>query len=171
MRKILSIIILSAMVIGMFGLFGCTKKKGLETSRFFDKEPGTMLVDYFEKVVGTPEEMGYYELVLYTYSKSEVLLLEYTDGGLESEKLTEYLVPPQAAQDAFDVIEEYKVAGWSERSDTYGITGMSYVVRFPDGADGYIRASSESMPEDGRAAFTALRASLSRYLNEAYLKK
>lgn len=127
-----------------------------------------MLVDSFERVVGTPEVQGYSELVLYAYSDTQALLERYEDGGLESERMTAYLVPIEAAADALTAIRDAGMDDWNRRRDTAGICGKLYVCRYRMQDGTYNRVSSEQMPQDGIAAFGAVRAALSAYLKEEY---
>ena len=130
---------------------------------------GELLVDSFEKVVGTPEEQGYGELVLYARSDSQVLLECYTDGGLDTERMTAYLVPIDAAKEALAAVVESEMDSWAGRDDTVGLCGMYYVCKFRNADGGYTRVSSEEMPPDGTAAFSAVRAALLRYARAEYL--
>lgn len=149
-------------------MFGFFKKKALNIRDFREKPVKTMLVDCYERVVGTPMEQGYTELVLYTHDQDTALLERYVDGGLDAERRTTFLVPLQAAQDAFDAIAQTQMAQWNDRKNTIAICGMMYVCKFPDGNGGYIRVSSEAMPEDGVHAFYAVRSAISAYLKDEY---
>ena len=88
MKKCCKPLILITAVIMMFGLFGCGKDARFDMETYKNAEKNTMLLDYYERTVGTPEEQPYYELVLYTYSDTQALLEEYTDGGTDEEILT-----------------------------------------------------------------------------------
>lgn len=129
-----------------------------------DTPAGEMLADSYERVVGTPMAMGYSELVLYKHSDSEAKLVRYEDGGLDTERVTEYLVPLEAAYEVLTVIADTGMPAWNERTDTVGICGKSYVCKFrtPDG--GYVRVSSEQMPEDGVSAFHTVRGAMARLI-------
>ena len=157
----------------MSGLFGFSKKKKKRLSvDEIEKLPqGTMLVDCFDRVVGTPMKRGYDELVLYAHSEGRLLLERYEDGGLDTEQKTAYLVPISAAEDAYSAIGAAGMERWNERHDTVAICGRSCVCKFrtPDGD--YVRVSSDQMPKDGTASFHKVRASLGSYLREEYLRR
>jgi len=141
-----------------------------DISSFKDKPAGVMLLDCFERVVGTPEEQGYFELVAYTESDTHALLEKSTDGGTENERKTSYLIPVEAVQNAFDIISRYGMSDWNDRDDTVGICGMLFVCKFPLSDGSYVRVSSESMPDDGTAAFREVSGALCAYCIEEYLK-
>ena len=141
----------------------------LLTENISEAEP-TILVDYLEQVVGIyeepGEESGYYEMVLYDEGGS-LLLEQYESGGTAREKVTRYRVPEQALTDAMAVITQYGMQGWNDRDDTFPIDGMRYVCKFF--ADGeMIRVTSDAMPDDGIAAFAAIRSTLTGYLRDEY---
>lgn len=141
------------------------KKTSADVIRICANAPaGEMLVDSYERVVGTPTPQGYSELVLYKHTDAEARLVRCEDGGLDTECVTEYLVPIEAAYEALTVIADTDMRGWNRRTDTVGICGMSYVCRFRTADGGYVRVSSEQMPEDGVSAFTAVRGSMARLI-------
>ena len=127
-----------------------------------------MLVDCFERTVGTPIEMPYFETVMYAYSKDQVKIERYTEGGTKNEKVTVYLVPADMAQKVFDAIRDSGMNGWNDRRDTVGLNGKMYVCKFPDGKGSLIRVSSDRMPEDGRGAFSDVFSAMSSCLREEY---
>ena len=171
----LTAIILTAVMI-MFSLFSCSNPNNLDINTYKKAEPNTMLVDYYDRVVGTPMEQPYEELALYTHSDTQALLERYTNGGTEDEVRERYLVPLQAAQDAFDAIRESGMDKWNSRkSGMIAICGRICVCKFPDGGGGYIRVTSEHMPEDGAKAFAKVSAALAAYATDEnkseYLKQ
>lgn len=170
-RTKLSIIILTAVMI-MFSLFGCGKPKNLDIETYKGAEPDTILVDYYDRVVGTPMEQPYEELVLYTYSDTQAMLEHYTNGGTEDEKLSRYIVPIEAAQEAFDVIRETGMDKWNSREKGMtALCGMAYVCKFPDGKGDLIRVTSDHLPEDGTRAFGEVRLAMLKYADEKYLSE
>ena len=125
---------------------------------------GELLVDSYERVVGTPEEQGYSELVLYACSDTQARLECYEDGGLDSERMTACLVPISAVYDAYAAIIAAGMDGWAQRRDAVALCGMRYVCKFRAMDGAYTRVSSEQMPEDGAEAFRAVRAAIYRYM-------
>ena len=153
----------------MFNLFGCGKPGQFDIRTYKNAGKNTMLLDYYERVVGTPTEMPYYEIVLYTHSDSLAKLEEYQNGGTENETITSWLIPLEAAQEMLTAVKNSGMAGWNGRRGT-GLCGKMYVCKFPDGRDDYIRISSDNMPENGRRAFSAVKAAMCKWMNDAYLE-
>lgn len=151
-------------------MFGNGKDKQFDIKTYIGAGKRIMLADYFEQTVGTPMEMPYYELVLYTHSDSHALLEQYTDGGTEAEMLTMYLVPIEDAQRVMDAIRESGMSDWPLRNDLAGLCGKLYVCKFPDGSGGYMRISSEAMPQDGREAFGRVLSAIGACRKEEYLQ-
>ena len=118
-----------------------------------------LLADYYERVVGTPMEMPYEEVVLYTYSDTQLLIEHWENGGTPAEKVGGYLVPISVYDDVLQVIEKYEMEGWNDREDAYPITGALYVCRFVN-KDQFYRVSSEKMPDNGDEAFRAFASVL-----------
>ena len=166
-----SIILLTAVMI-MFSLFGCSKSDNLNIETYKNAEKNTMLVDSYDRVVGTPEEQPYEELVLYTYSDTQALLEHYTNGGTENEIIDSYLVPIEAAQEAFDVIRKNGMDKWNDREKGMtAISGKAYVCKFPGKEDDYIRVTSDHMPEDGTRAFGEVKVAMMKYLKDEYAEE
>ena len=131
-------------------------------------EEKILLVDYFERVTGTPEEQPYFEIVLYYYTEAELLLEKYVNGGTDEEMLTIYHVPMEAYKNALQVIKKFDMASWNSRDDCFSQDGKLYVCKFSEGPD-FTRVSSDSMPEEGETAFYELRKTLSSYIMDKYL--
>ena len=154
----------------MFDRFCHKKPTSFDVDEIIRSMPaGDLLVDSYERVVGTPEEQGYSELVLYAHSDTQARLERYEDGGLESERMTAYLVPISAVYEAYAAIGDAGMARWNERRDAVAICGKSYVCKFRSADGSYTRVSSEHMPCDGTAAFGAVKAALSRFVKTEYL--
>ena len=144
-------------------------KASLDVEKILRETPaGEMLVDSYDRVVGTPEVQGFRELVLYAHSDTQARLERYEDGGLESERMTAYLVPLSAVCDAYAAIRSAGMAGWNDRRNMTAICGMSYVCRFRREDGSYTRVNSGHMPADGTAAFQSVSAALRRYAREEY---
>ena len=149
-------------------MFGNGKDKQFDIKTYIGAEEKTILANYFERTVGTPAEMPFHELVLYTYSDTHALLEEYTEGGTEEETISAYLVPLEDAQRILDAIRDSGMAEWNLRKDLGGICGRLYVCRFPDGKGGQIRVSSEAMPPNGIEEFGKLLSVFSACRKEEY---
>ncbi|MBR1589608.1 MAG: hypothetical protein IJ657_00805 [Acidaminococcaceae bacterium] len=127
-----------------------------------------MLIDYFERAVGTPEEAPYYELVLYQHNETELLLERYANGGTPEETVTTFHVPAEVYEKVMQIIQGHDMASWNSHSDCFALDGKLYVCKFQDG-ERFIRVSSDAMPEDGQTAFHEIRSLLNGYTQEKYL--
>ena len=167
MKKSFRSLTLITAVILMFSLFSCGKSRRFDIAAYKDCEPKTLLVDYYERTVGTPMKMPYYELVLYTYSDTHALLEEYTEGGTEDETVTSYLVPLAEAQNILTSVKATGMASWNRKSGT-AICGRAYVCKFPDGEGGYTRVTSDNMPENGSALFGEVKVAMRSCCKDEY---
>lgn len=166
MKKVL--VLTLAFVFLLTGVCSAGKSKlKKQDSMLADAEKKLLLLDYYERVVGTPAEQPYYEVVLYHYSDAEVLLEQYTAGGTPAEKVTAYRVPAKAYEKAMAKVRQWDMAGWYSRKDCFSMEGKRYVCKFRDG-ERLVRVSSDAMPEDGEAAFSAVRNVLAEYTKEKY---
>ena len=127
-----------------------------------------LLVDYFERVTGTPEEQPYFEMVLYKFTETKLLLEKYENGDTDEEILTFYHVPVEAYEKALQIIKKYDMASWNSRKDCFAQDGKLYVCKFSEGPD-FTRVSSDSMPKEGKRAFAELYRLLSGYTTDKYL--
>ena len=126
----------------------------------------TMLADYYERTVGTPEAEPYYELVLYSSEDEQFLLEEYRDGGTEKERVTGYLADADVYERFRETVMKYGMTDWDNGDSTFGIDGQLYVVKFLRNGTA-VRVSSEAMPEEGTAAFNAIREVLASGIDES----
>ena len=155
----------------MFGHDHGKKKLCAKVAGICLKAPaGALLVDSFDRIVGTPEPQGYDELALYAYSDTQARLERYTDGGLPTEQKRVYLVPIKAAHEALTAVFEAKMDTWNDLRDADALCGRSCVCRFRGADGGYIRVSTEHMPRDGMRAFDAVAIALGSYLRDEYLQ-
>ena len=129
--------------------------------------PGSLLIDCFERTVGTPEEQPYSEIVLYEYDAAHLLLETYSNGGTPNETRTQYLVPKEAYDKVMKVIRESGMKTWNETANLPGMTGYYFVCKFRDGKD-FIRVTSEHMPEDGKEIYWNVSSALGQYAAASY---
>ena len=136
-----------------------------------DEEEEIMLIDYYCATVATVGGDGYDEYVLYSYSDSEAKLSVYSKHyGDEKETQTDYIVPYEAVDKCYEVIEKSRFREWEYMDNTYGITGAVVVVKFREDDNSYIRVSSEDMPDGGREALDSVGGVLSGYIRDEYKK-
>ena len=169
---ILVLILILLIVLIIMLAASCSKNKKTEIIRNLVNSGASdiMLMDYYHEIVGTEEYQGYSEIVIYAIvdpetgvmSKEEVRMQVYTDGGLRTEKMEEKTVPYEAYERALEVVKEYDMPDWADKSRLTALTGALHVCKFP-WKDAYIRVSSEAMPRKGEEAFNALAAVLEEY--------
>ena len=126
----------------------------------------TVLIDYYEKTVGTPVEMPYYEIVLYKLNDKEVMLEEYTNGGMKNEVCKSYPIDHDAYDEALQIVERYELKKHlNDRGD--GMEGKKFVIKFRESEDAQelYRISSEDLDDmNCYRAFTDMLALLRGYL-------
>lgn len=127
----------------------------------------TLLFDYYQRTVGTPMEMPYYELMIYTYDDDDLLLEQYTQGGTRYEYVKSFLIPLSVSKEVMEAVNKFEMDKWNGRKGI-PITGGMYVCRFRKG-DSLIRVSSDNMPENGFAAFHAFESAMAAYIKDEYL--
>ena len=167
MKNAVKILILITAVMLMISLFGCGKNKQFDIETYKDAQENTMLLDYYERTVGTPEEQPYYEMVLYTYSDTRAKLEEYAEGGTDHETLTTYLIPLEGAQEMLTAVKDCGMADWNRR-EGIAVCGKAYVCKFPDGKGDYIRVTSDNMPEDGAKRFGTVYTAMRKWMRDEY---
>ena len=117
------------------------------------------IFDYYDAVAvtGEGEGDGYNEMVLYERKEGEGLILaRYSKWGGGDESSDFCIVPESVFDDCMAVVEEYDMKNWK---DGFPIDGVYMVVKFKED-DEVTRISSDAMPSDGEAAFSAVGAAL-----------
>lgn len=156
------------LVIVIFILCGCQKEQEEpmnNTKEFIDYAKGnTMLFEYYYRTVGTPMEMPFERVRIYTYDEEHLLLENCREGGTDEEHVWGYLIPVDAYDQLLETIREWRMDRWEEE-DGYPIDGAAYNVLFLL-QDGMHRASSDYMPDDGFKAFHAVETKALSFANE-----
>lgn len=126
-----------------------------------------MLIDYYSATVATVGGDRSYEAVLYEYSDTEAKLVIYqTYPGDEEEHSDTYIVPCEAVERCYKLIEENKLAEWNEIYPDAPLTGAVTVCKFR-GADGeYVRVSTDAMPDNGRGILDSIGAVMGSYVKD-----
>ena len=127
------------------------------------KEKDQILIDYFDRVIGTEEINPYFEIVIYTYDENNLLLKIFNDGGSEEEKINDYLISHDSYYEIYKLIKDNKIDKWNKLKKKYSLNGRIYVLKYFDGNE-LIRVSSEHMPEDGTKAFNDIYNKLLEYI-------
>ena len=126
-----------------------------------------MLIDYYSATVATVGSDRSYEAVLYEYSDTEAKLVIYQNypGGEEMYSDT-YIVPYEAVERCYKLIEESKLAEWNAIYPDIPLTGAVTVCKFR-GADGeYVRVSTDAMPDNGRGILDSIGAVMGSYVKD-----
>lgn len=121
-----------------------------------------VLIDYYDRVIGTPQEQPYYELVLYTYDGKQLLLEEYPEGD---SLCVQSLVPYQAYEEALKVVKNFHLKELLNRKGS-PLKGKVYVIRFRERVDDetLYRFSSDNVgQEETMLMFPEMRRVLSSY--------
>ena len=113
-------------------------------------DESAMLFDYYDAVVATVGGDGYDELVLYDRQDNPGLILaKYSKWGEGGETGRLCIVPESVLEECMDAVGKHDMRNWK---DGFPITGAFHAVKFKDG-DSTVRITSDTMPEDGQAAF------------------
>lgn len=120
-----------------------------------------LLVDYYRAIVGTDGGDSSYELALYRMGGGGLELREYTREAGGEEQVRTFSVPYSAKEDCYEVIDKSDFYKW-ESMDGIATDGAVTVVKYRENG-GYIRVSSENMPEDGIEKMDRVRAALQEY--------
>ena len=148
-------------------LTGCG---GAQTDTPMDVPAGTMLVDYYRAVKASAGGDGYTEMVLYKADDSAaVKLCVYSKEEADSDEIcTEYIVPYEAAERCFEIIEKHRLGSWNGMKDAVCDDGAVTVCKYYDNG-GYIRVSTEEMPQGGEKILEKLAAVMAEYATEEYI--
>lgn len=127
-------------------------------------EDRKILIDYFERVIGTSTPMPYHEIVLYAYSEKELLMEEHLEGGSMRERCIRRLVPYQAYADALEVVERFHLKNLLGRRGS-PMTGKEYAIRFRMSEEEELyRFSSDNVGiEETMMMFPEMLKALSKY--------
>jgi len=131
-------------------------------------EPGTVLIDYYKATQATVGGAQYVEYVLRKTEAEDAVALEVY-RGMEDEEETcmRYVVPEEAVEQSFEIIDRKELHNWNERYDGGGLEGSIVVCRFFDGK-GQIRTSTDCMPEDGAEILESIGHVIASYQQEKY---
>jgi len=124
-------------------------------------------VDCYHSVKAAAGSDGYSETVLYATDDSNLLKLavyEKTDAQSD-ESCTEYLVPYEAAEKCYDIIENHRLHSWNDMEDSVSLDGVLTVCRYYDSGS-YVRVSTEKMPENGQQILDSIGNAMRQYATE-----
>ena len=109
-----------------------------------------MLVEYSKQTVATVGGDGFAKTILYqnTDGSCEVHFVSSNDGD-EKETRTAYSVDSAVIGEVYDIINSSSMSAWNGKYSGTGLDGAVYSLTFRTNDGGYVRASSDNMPEDG----------------------
>ena len=131
---------------------------------------GTLLYEYYDRVVGTPVARPYYSVQVFTDEEGMLLMIETVDGDSRDQKINRYLVPDALISDIEAVMEKYDMVNWNSRDDLEPIDGRCEYFRFRVN-DEYLEDSTEGLPKDGFRALGEIKVTLMKYMLDQYLQK
>lgn len=130
---------------------------------------GTMLIDCYrtEKAV---DDSGYFELVLYTTENSDMIRLSVysKDNKDTDENHTDYLVPYEAAESCYKIIEKHHLNQWNDMKNTVSADGILTVCKYYSNGE-YVRVSTEEMPQNGTEILDSIADVMSSYAKDKFL--
>lgn len=152
-------------------LCGCRKEQEEpmnNTKEFIDySAENTMLFQYYSRITGTPMEMPFERICIFTRDEEHLLLEICREGGTDEEHVWGYLIPTDAYEQVLETIIQYRMDRWEEE-EGYPIDGEICSVVFML-QDGMHSASSEYMPDDGFKAFSAVESKAYSFAKESSL--
>lgn len=127
-----------------------------------------MLVDYYTAVVGTDGYDRSVEKVLYEYSDTQAELTVYANSDGEEEVSESYLVPYEAVDRCYEIIRENKLSEWNDKYDGPALDGGVTAIRFKEDDGGYVRVSTDAMPDDGERIMDSIGGVMNEYIKDEY---
>ena len=122
----------------------------------WEGEADVLLLDCYRATVATDGGDGYHELVITTTDDPEqVRLDEHIKEEGEEETCRSCCIPFSAAQEFLSFVDDHGLAEWNDIENGISIDGAKKVCKFRDGT-GYIRVSTDRMPENGEETLDAL---------------
>ena len=131
------------------------------------EEKKLLLVDYFQRTVGTGEEEPYFEMVVYALDDGSLIMERYADGGTLEQTVTTYDVPAEVYERALEIIRKRGLEDWNQLEDYQSLDGVVFVIRYYDG-EKHLRVSSGKMPGNGLEAFREIKGLLLEYTAPQY---
>lgn len=130
---------------------------------------GTMLIDCY-RTEKTADDSGYFELVLYTTENSDMIRLSVysKDNKDTDENHTDYLVPYEAAESCYKIIEKHHLNRWNDMKNTVSADGILTVCKYYSNGE-YVRVSTEEMPQNGTEILDSIADVMSSYAKDKFL--
>ncbi len=126
------------------------------------RDPGELVFDYYDRVVGTPVKRPYYEVCLYKTAGGQIILRRYINGGAPDEIVDEHAVSDEVLDGAMELVKKYRMDHWNSMNDASCLDGRMCVCRFMSGGK-MERVSTDHFPDKYYKAFGEVKAYLDRY--------
>ena len=131
------------------------------------EEKKLLLVDYFQRTVGTEEEEPYFEMVVYARNDGSLIMEKYVDGGSPEQTVTTYDVPAELYERALEIINRRYLDHWDQLQEYESLDGVVFVIRYYNNVK-HVRVSSDRMPANGLEAFREMKGLLLEYTAPQY---
>lgn len=131
-------------------------------------EPRVILVNYYEATLATIGGDMHLEYVLRKTEKEDTAELEvYRGGENQEESCIRYMIPFEAVEQCFAIINKKRLHKWNEMYESGGLGGGIIVCRFIDG-EKQIRVSTDCMPKNGVEILESIGHVIAGYQKEEY---
>lgn len=147
MRKIL---IAVCILVIIFVVIFITQRSKATVEPGNTDEDQVMVIDFCKSTAATVGGDGYTETVLYQ-NRDGSLEVHYFSKyeGDEKESHTFYPAEDSVLEEAYKIINKYHMDKWNEKYDGPGLEGGGYSLGFRTDKGGFIRVSSDRMPDNG----------------------
>ena len=130
----------------------------------------TMMVDYYTAVVATAGGDRHDEMVLSDIGRADRAKLDVYSADADSgETCVSYLVPYEAVDRCYEVINEGKFAEWNIKFSDTALDGGVTAVKFRNDDGSYTRVSTDAMPDDGLRQMGEIAAIIRGYIRDENL--
>ena len=130
----------------------------------------TMMVDYYTAVVATAGGDRHDEMVLSDIGRTDRAKLDVYSADADSgETCVSYLVPYEAVDRCYEVINEGKFAEWNIKFSDTALDGGVTAVKFRNDDGSYTRVSTDAMPDDGLRQMGEIAAIIRGYIRDENL--
>lgn len=130
----------------------------------------TMMVDYYTAVVATAGGDSHEEMVLIDIGRTDRAKLDVYSAEADSgETCVSYLVPYEAVDRCYEVINEGKFAEWNKKFSDTALDGGVTAVKFRNDDGSYTRVSTDALPDDGLRRMGEIAAVMRGYIRDENL--
>ena len=166
LKKIWTGVCVAVMCFSLFGCGNSALKKNIQEVKALPY--GTMVLDYFEQVVGTETARGYDEIVLLISDPGfvEIDVYHKPDGDNAVEKCTRYRAEDKLIDEVYALVDKYEMSKW-DKMQSNPIDGLSLVIKFRENGE-MMRVNSGNMTKKyGEQPFSEVYALLRKAAGNA----